>query len=182
VIDPSVAQSAREPRPDDQGTLEPPHGCIDGVVYVGHMVEGEDGEEVEVVEAVPCRRCDEGAPAREVHHAAPRCLLRLWDAASGSLPDPGVSPAWLEWTDEAGRWGVPVEIDRGDLAELVARSTEVLDRERHRLIHESDFARWGRRGGLATVRRYGRSWMALLALRRWGRIDKANLEAARPLR
>jgi hypothetical protein len=38
--------------------LEPPHGCIAGVVYIGHMVEGEDGEgEVEVYEAVPCRRC-----------------------------------------------------------------------------------------------------------------------------
>ncbi len=30
--------------------------CYDGVVYIGHLVE-EDGEEVEVVEAVPCRRC-----------------------------------------------------------------------------------------------------------------------------
>ena len=36
---------------------EHPHGCIAGVVYIGHMVEGEDGEEVEVIEAVPCRRC-----------------------------------------------------------------------------------------------------------------------------
>jgi hypothetical protein len=33
-----------------------PHACADGVVYVGHLVE-EDGEEVEVFEAVPCRRC-----------------------------------------------------------------------------------------------------------------------------
>jgi hypothetical protein len=38
---------------------EAPHGCIAGVVYIGHMVEGEDGEEVEVFEAVPCRRCSE---------------------------------------------------------------------------------------------------------------------------
>jgi hypothetical protein len=37
--------------------LEPPHGCLDGMVYIGHLVEGEDGEEVEVFEAVPCRRC-----------------------------------------------------------------------------------------------------------------------------
>jgi hypothetical protein len=37
---------------------ETPHGCIDGVVYIGHMVEdSETGDEVEVVEAVPCRRC-----------------------------------------------------------------------------------------------------------------------------
>ncbi len=33
-----------------------PHGCYDGLVFIGHLVE-EDGEEVEVIEAVPCRRC-----------------------------------------------------------------------------------------------------------------------------
>ncbi len=39
---------------------EGPHACTDGVVYIGYLVE-EDGEEVEVVEAVPCRRCAEEA-------------------------------------------------------------------------------------------------------------------------
>jgi len=29
---------------------------MSGVVYIGHLVEA-DGEEVEVAEAVPCRRC-----------------------------------------------------------------------------------------------------------------------------
>jgi hypothetical protein len=33
-----------------------PCACMSGVVYIGHLVEA-DGEEVEVVEAVPCRRC-----------------------------------------------------------------------------------------------------------------------------
>ena len=33
-----------------------PCTCISGVVYIGHLVEA-DGEEVEVVEAMPCRRC-----------------------------------------------------------------------------------------------------------------------------
>ena len=33
-----------------------PHGCYDGLVFIGHLVE-EDGEEVEVVESVPCRKC-----------------------------------------------------------------------------------------------------------------------------
>ena len=37
--------------------LERPHACLEGFVYVGRLVVGEDGEEVEVVEAVPCRRC-----------------------------------------------------------------------------------------------------------------------------
>jgi len=32
--------------------------CYRGVVYIGHLVEDpETGEEVEVIEAVPCRRC-----------------------------------------------------------------------------------------------------------------------------
>ena len=33
--------------------------CYGGYHYIGHMVIGEDGEEVEVFEAVPCRRCSE---------------------------------------------------------------------------------------------------------------------------
>ncbi len=33
-----------------------PHGCMNGRVYIGHMIE-EDGGEVEVFESVPCRRC-----------------------------------------------------------------------------------------------------------------------------
>jgi len=31
--------------------------CYEGLVYIGHMIADEDGEEVEVVEAVPCQRC-----------------------------------------------------------------------------------------------------------------------------
>lgn len=34
-----------------------PHACLEGVVYIGHLVDGEDGNEVEVIEAIPCRRC-----------------------------------------------------------------------------------------------------------------------------
>ena len=37
-----------------------------------------------------------------------------------------------------------------------------------------------RRGGLATLGRYGRSWYTMLALKWWGRITEADyLEAAR---
>lgn len=52
---------------------------------------------------------------QELHHTAPRCLLRLRDAAEGQRDMLGDEPcsAWLEWTDEAGRWGVSVEIPRG---------------------------------------------------------------------
>ncbi len=34
-----------------------PCACNDGAVYIGHLVLGEDGEEVEAVHRVPCRRC-----------------------------------------------------------------------------------------------------------------------------
>ncbi len=36
---------------------ETPHGCYRGLVFIGHLAEDESGEEVEVVESVPCRRC-----------------------------------------------------------------------------------------------------------------------------
>jgi hypothetical protein len=45
--------TAPEPHPS---TDETPHACLEGVVYIGRLVE-EDGEEAEVFEAVPCRRC-----------------------------------------------------------------------------------------------------------------------------
>jgi hypothetical protein len=51
--------ASKVPAPTD----ETPHGCYEGVVYLGHLIE-EDGEEVEVIEAIPCRRCkgDELSP------------------------------------------------------------------------------------------------------------------------
>ncbi len=117
----------------------------------------------------------------ERHHAAPRCLLRLHDEAQGELRLAGVG-AWLEFEHEAERWGVPVEISREDLQKLVEHSMEVLEREKHRLLHANDWQRWGRRGGRETVRKYGSSWFSLLALKRWNRITAEDLEAARPLR
>jgi len=125
------------------------------------------------------RRSPEASPA-ELHHAVPRCLLRLHDeATSGDLDGAGIQ-AWLEWEWEVLRWGVPAEIERADLERLVEASTVLLERKKHRLIHCSDWQRWGRRGGLATLGRYGRSWYTMLALKWWGRITEADyLEAAR---
>ena len=80
------------------------------------------------------------------------------------------------------RWRVPVEIARTDLEALVEASEIMLEREKHRILHASDWRRWGSRGGKETLRRYGTEWFALLALRRWERISASELEAARVLR
>jgi hypothetical protein len=118
------------------------------------------------------------AHTKELHHAAPRCLLRLHkEARAGELDGAGVE-AWLSWEEEAMRWRVPVEISREDLAALVEASTVEIAREEHRQLHESDFARWGRRGGLRTLERYGPAWFALLGRRRHGRATKAELRRA----
>ena len=122
------------------------------------------------------------AHIEERHHAAPRCLLRLHEEATNSELDGAGFQAWLEWEWEAVRWGVPVEISREDLEELVETSGVALEREKHLLLHANDWQRWGRRGGLATLRRYGTSWYSALALKRWGRIFAEDLEAARSLR
>jgi hypothetical protein len=123
---------------------------------------------------------DEPSLTREAHHAAPRCLISLHEKANNdaSLDGEGIQ-AWLEWEWEATRWRVPVEISRDELKALVERSTVVLEREKHRLIHEGDWKRWGSRGGKETLKRYGPGWFALLARRRWGRIGPEELEAAR---
>jgi len=118
-----------------------------------------------------------------VHHAAPRCLVSLHERANGGteLDGEGIQ-AWLEWEMEAMRWRVPIEISREEPGRLVEASEMVLERDRHRLLHERDWRRWGARGGRETLRRYGADWFSLLALRRWGRITASKLEAARVLR
>ena len=34
-----------------------PHACTGGLVFLGLVVVDDDGEEVEVISAIPCRRC-----------------------------------------------------------------------------------------------------------------------------
>lgn len=108
----------------------------------------------------------------EVHHQTPQCLVRMLERA-----EEGDAEARIEWYEEATRWSVPVTIDRHKLKELVEGSTVELDRDEHRQIHQTDFQRWGRRGGLETFRKYGRPWMGALALRRWRKISAEELQA-----
>jgi hypothetical protein len=51
-------QSIRTPTPEVLPDDETPHGCYEGWVYVGFEGKNEDGEPVEVIERVPCRRCN----------------------------------------------------------------------------------------------------------------------------
>jgi hypothetical protein len=54
----------RIPRAGDPFTSAPteeqdrPHACYEGSVYLGRITLDEGGEEVEVTEVVPCRRCE----------------------------------------------------------------------------------------------------------------------------
>ena len=126
------------------------------------------------------------SPREERHHRVPRCLLRLHERATSEAGDltgdaSGIE-AWLEFEHEAMRHGVPVEVSRGDLEALVEASAVLVGAGEHRDGHSAsgDFARWGRLGGLRTLQLYGSPWFKALALRRWGRISPADLEAARP--
>ena len=124
---------------------------------------------------------DANSHSEELHHAAPRCLTSLHEKANGTSLDGEGIQAWVEWEMEAMRWRVPVEVSRDELEALVEASEVILEREQHRLLHASDWQRWGSRGGRETLRRYGTEWFALLALRRWRRITTEELEAARTL-
>jgi len=105
--------------------------------------------------------------ATQAHHGTPRCLLRLYDLAGiGEIP-------WAEFDAEAERWGVDVRISREQLEALVEGSASEMPTQEHRRLHRDagDFVRWGRRGGLRTLARYGRPYFSLLARFRWGRIE-----------
>jgi len=47
--------TATAPHPSTD-SLGYPCACYEGLVFIGHLLE-QDGEEVEVFEAIPCRRC-----------------------------------------------------------------------------------------------------------------------------
>jgi hypothetical protein len=88
----------------------------------------------------------------DVHHFAPRCLLRHFDVAAGGLAD------WSEFEAEVERWGIEVRgISREDLTVRIESSIFEIPTTEHRRLHQeaSDFVRWGRRGSRRTVALYG---------------------------
>ena len=114
----------------------------------------------------------------EVHHHVPRCLLGFFDrASSGELDGPGLQ-AWSDWEEESFRYRVDPDVSRGELAALIEGSAVEIPEELHKASHSAagDFARWGRLGGLETLRRYDRPWFALLGQRRRGRVGAGALD------
>ena len=111
----------------------------------------------------------------EVHHRAPRCLLGLRDRADAAPFDGAGIELALEYEHEAMRWGVDPDISREELAAMIEGSAAEIAHEEHREGHAGDFARWGRLGGLETLRRYGSPWFGTLAARRWERITEEQL-------
>jgi hypothetical protein len=111
----------------------------------------------------------------EVHHGVPRCLLRLRDRADAAgFTGEGIELA-LEFEHEARCWGVDPEVSRDELAAMIDYSTVEIPEQEHRETHAEDFARRGRRGGLATLKLYGPAWFVLLARRRWEKIGAEAL-------
>jgi hypothetical protein len=119
------------------------------------------------------------APSVELRHGVPRCLLRLRDRADERTEIDGEDiQRWMDWECEALLYGIDPDTPRDELAEMIDGSTAKIPRDEHREVHAGDFARWGRRGGPATARRYGTAWMTLLARRRWDRITADALAEA----
>ena len=56
----SSAPNAQPSTEEQDHPQDHPHACLDGYVYLGYTaLDEETGEEVERVEALPCRRCTE---------------------------------------------------------------------------------------------------------------------------
>jgi hypothetical protein len=116
-----------------------------------------------------------------VHHRIPRCLLKVYDRGHGPGLEPEDLQAWFDWEEEAFRYEVSPDVSREELAALIEGSTVQIAEDDHRTLHGAtgDFARWGRIGGLETLRRYGRPWFSLLGRRRWGKVSASALELYR---
>jgi hypothetical protein len=114
----------------------------------------------------------------EVHHEVPRCLLRLRDRADAAGLDGEGIQLWLDYELEAMRYGVDPDLSRDELAARIDASTVELPHDEHRTVHAGQWAEWGRRGGLETLRRYGRPYFSMLRRRRCG-LDADELASYR---
>ena len=117
----------------------------------------------------------------EIHHRVPRHLLDAHDRMQTHAALDGVAlQLWFEYEGLLLEFGLDPDVSREELQEAIESSAVVVTYEEHRsYIHAPDWPRWGRKGGLATFKRYGRGWFACLARRRWGRITAGELARVR---
>lgn len=86
------------------------------------------------------------------------------------------------WTDLERSESEARARETWEACERLAHERRILDVFADTLRHSGvagDFARWGRLGGLETLRRYGRPWFALLARRRWKKVGAEALDLYR---
>ena len=58
--------SARDAHVVQEVRQDHPHACMDGYVYLGYTAIDEDtGDEVELIERLPCRRCTESEASED---------------------------------------------------------------------------------------------------------------------
>jgi hypothetical protein len=119
--------------------------------------------------------------ATEVHHQVPRRLLAAHDRMRAHATLDGEAlQLWFEYERLLLEFGLDPNISREGLEGTIEASAVEVSYEEHRSkIHGPDWSRWGRKGGLATLERYGRGWFACLARRRWGRITAGELARVR---
>jgi hypothetical protein len=119
--------------------------------------------------------------ATEVHHRVPRRLLAAHDRmVARERLDGEALQLWFEYEGLLLEFGLDPGITREELERAIESSAVEVTYDQHRYeIHAADWPRWGRKGGLATLERYGHPWFRHLALRRWRKITAGELTRVR---
>jgi hypothetical protein len=122
-----------------------------------------------------------GAAKIEKHHRIPRRLLAAYDGMTQGTEIHGEAlQAWFNFEEMCLEHGLDPDASREELEAAVEASAVLIPYEKHRkVVHGADWPRWGRKGGLVTLARYGRPYYRFLALRRHAKITPAELRAAR---
>ena len=119
--------------------------------------------------------------ATEIHHQVPRRLLAAHDRMRAHTALNGEAlQLWFEYEGLLLKFGLDPDISREELKQAIEASAVEVSYEEHRSrIHAPDWPRWGRKGVLATLERYGRIWFVHLARKRWRKITGEELARAR---
>jgi len=119
--------------------------------------------------------------AAEIHHQVPRRLFAAHDRMlAHDRLDGEALQLWFQYEGLLLKFGLDPDISREELEQAIEVSAvEVSYEELRSRIHAPDWPRWGRKGGLVTLERYGRDWFVQLARRRWNRITAGELAHVR---